>query len=383
VINIKILLAVDNKDIKLRLDYKYKNRVYEHDINCMEDVIEFLSNKNESFIVITKDTLNGNIDKKLYIKQLRLASNNSKIVYIVDNLTKEYKEFLFANEVFNIIEGKNINFDILTDYIDNPRDIVYKNLGITNKKEAKNKIICICGTSGVGKSLVNSIIAKDIYNITKKKVSLIDMNIKNPSIDILNNLDSNNRGLYQYLALPDNNIKNYLIKNDNIDYLVNKPVKSLSLSKNKLREINNFVLDNYSYSFIDLCSDITNEDTKFWLDNATDIYVVVNPNYLSIRQTINYLNNLKDKKIFIIVNNIKRGSLDMSQVESLLSPYKIVGKIYYGKKVEDCINGIVSTLELNYDFYELYKELDIEKKVNIKDIYFKKYKNFINNFEKV
>ena len=62
-ISSKILLAIDNKDIKLRIDKRYGNRVYIHDINCMEDVIEFLSNKKERFIVITRDSLQGNIDK--------------------------------------------------------------------------------------------------------------------------------------------------------------------------------------------------------------------------------------------------------------------------------------------------------------------------------
>lgn len=382
-INIRILLAINNKEIKSRIDEKYKSRVYEYDIDCMENVIEFLSNKNEDFIVITKDTLDGNIDKKLYVKQLRLASKNSKIVYIVDNLTQEYKEFLFANEVFNIIEGRNINFDILINYIDNPRDIIYKDINSDNENECKNRIICICGAPGVGKSLVSSVIAKDISNIIKQNVLLLDMNIKNPSIDILNNLDSNNKGLYQFVMSLDNNIKNYIIKNDNISYLVNKPIKSLKISKSKLRDINHFLLNNYLYSFVDLYSDSTNENTKFWLDNATDIIVVVNPNYLSIRQTLNYLKEFKDKKVYIIVNAIKRGSLDMSQVKSLLSPYKIVGKIYYGKRVEDCINGAVSILNLNYDFYSLYKEFDLEDKVNIKNIYLETYKRFRENLERI
>lgn len=382
-INIKILIAIDNKEIKSRIDEKYKNRVYEYDIDCMENVIEFLSNQNEDFIIITKDTLSGNIDKKLYIKQLRLVSKNSKIVYIVDNLTQEYKEFLFANEVFNIIEGKNINLDVLTNYIDNPRNIVYKNINKDNINECRSKVICICGVPGVGKSLVSSILAKDISIITKREVALLDMNIKNPSIDILNNLDSNNRGFHQYLMSLDNNIKDYIIKDGKISYLLNKPMKSLKISNIKLRYIYNFLLSNYTYSFVDLYSDSTNENTKFWIDNATDIIVVVNPNYLSIRQTINYLNDFKDKKIYIIINSIKRGSLDISQVRSLLSPYKIIGKVYYGKKVEDCINGAVSILDLSYDFYELYKKFELEDRINIKNIYLETYKRFRENLERV
>lgn len=382
-INIKILLAIDNKEVKSRLDEKYKDRVYEHDINCMENVIEFLSNKNEAFIVITKDSLAGNIDKKLYIKQLRVANRNSKIVYIVDNLTKDYKEFLFANEVFNIIEGKNIDFDILTSYIDNPKDVIYINVDSVNKCKEKKRIIGICGTSGVGKSIVSSIMVKDISNMTGKNVSLIDMNINNPSIDILNNLDSNNKALYQYVMSLNSNVKNYMIRNDKISYLVNKPIKSMEISENKLKDIYEFILNNYSYSFIDLSSNNLYDYTNFWLEHATDIIVVVNPNYLSIRQTLNYLSEFENNRVYIIVNAIKKGSLDISQVKSLLSPYKIIGEVYYGKKVEDCINGALSLLHLDYDFSKLYKEFNIEKKVDIKNVYLETYKRFKENLERV
>lgn len=381
--NIKILVAFDNKEIKSRMDKKYKDRVYEHDIDCMENVIEFLSSRDEGYIVITKDTLSGNIDKKLYIKQLRLANKKSKIVYIVNNLTQEYKEFLFANEVFNIIEGKNIDFDILTNYIDNPKDIVYRNVNSISKKDDKKRIIGICGTSGVGKSVVSSIISKDIANVSNKKTILVDMNIENPSIDILNNLDSNNKNLSQYILSSSLNIKNCVINNGKLSYLANKHIRNLELNKSKLIDIYNFISNNYSYSFIDLSSNNFEEYTKFWLDKVTDIFVVLNPNYLSIRRTFKYLSDFKNKNIFMIINSIKYGSLDISQIKSLLPEHKIIGKVYYGRKVESCINGATPILELDYDLSKLYKEFNIENKVSIKNVYLETYKKLKETLEKV
>lgn len=371
---IKILLAINNKEIKSRIDKKYGNRVYNHDIDCMENAIEFLSNRRESYIVITRDTLQGNIDKKLYIKQLRVASKSSKIVYIVDKLTQEYKEFLFANEVFNIIEGKNINFDVLTNYIDNPQNVVYKTINNADNYINSKKVIGICGTNGVGKSLVSSFIANELALITKDSILLADMDIKNPSIDILNNIDSNNKSFYQYFQDKDGDINNYIIKKGNLNYMVNKPAKNYKLNQSKLEEIYNYISNNYIYSFIDLSSNNSFEYTKFWLKKVTDIIVIVNPNYLNIRESLRYIKELKKSNVFIIVNSIKQGSLDISQVNSLLSEYKIVGKIYYGKNVEKYINGAIPKLELEYDFCKLYKEFGLENKGNKKNNHIQVYK---------
>lgn len=382
-INIKILLAIDNKIIKSKLDKKYGDRVYKYDINCMEDTIEFLNSKENDYIIITRDTLQGFLDKKMYIKKLRLASKNSKIVYIVDNLTQEYKEFLFANEVFNIIEGKNINFNILASYIDNPQNVVYKNVDNVNSLNKKNRIIGIYGSYGTGKSLVSSIIAKNISKLVNGKTLLIDMDIKRPSIDILNNLDNNNKNLYQYINSLDNNINNYLIKQDKLSYLINKPVIKIKFNKDKLNNIYNYVSNNYEYTFIDLSSNEHCEYTKFWLKNLTDIFIVINPNYLSIRKTLEFCKNIKLKNVYIILNCIKSGSLEISQVKSLIPEYKIIGKVYYDKRLESYINGAIPSLEIYSDFDKLYKEFCIEKKGNIKNMYIETYRKFKESIERV
>ena len=105
--DVKFLVAVNNDYIFNKIKEKYgKENVFEYDILSKEDVIEFLGKHKEQYIVITRDNLEGNIDNNMYIKQMRFARPNIKIVYIVEELTSDYKQFLFANEVFNIIEGK-------------------------------------------------------------------------------------------------------------------------------------------------------------------------------------------------------------------------------------------------------------------------------------
>ena len=65
----KIIVALNNSIIKDKLKEKYKEIVYNHDFTYMEDLIEFLlKQKNNDIVLITKDTLNGNLTDKLYIK---------------------------------------------------------------------------------------------------------------------------------------------------------------------------------------------------------------------------------------------------------------------------------------------------------------------------
>ncbi|MDO4282159.1 MAG: hypothetical protein Q4D02_00850 [Clostridia bacterium] len=343
-------------------------------------MIEFLSSKKEAFIVITKDTLQGNIDKKLYIKQLRLASEKSKIVYIVDKLTQEYKEFLFANEVFNIIEGNTIDFEILTHYIDNPQSIVYRNIDHIDINDKKRRVIGICGTSSVGKSLTSTLLAKDLVKNIGENVVLLDMNMENPSIDILNNLDSNNKAFHQYIQNDNSGISNFLIKKLGVTYVINKPCKNLKFSKKKIDCLYKFLLKNYQYLIIDLSSDLFDEYTKFWLERVTDIFFIVKPNYLSVRRSLNYLEKLGNKNLSIIVNEIKMGSLEISQMKSLLSEYKIVGKIYYGKNIESYINGAISEFALDYEFEEISKMFHIKSKLNT---YLEKYKRLKESLERI
>ena len=204
----KLLVALDNAEIKNIIDQKYSNQVYPYDINCMEDVIEFLSHKKTPYIVITKDSLPGNLDKRMYIKQIRAASIHSKIIYITEKLEDGDKEYLFANEVFNIIEGKHITIDMLVDCIENPQSVVYKDKKEEKKielRKSKVKLIGVIGAEGVGKSIVSSFVAKKISN--ECNTILIDMNLKNPSIDIINNLDSHQNTLKQYVEDVDNNRK--------------------------------------------------------------------------------------------------------------------------------------------------------------------------------
>ena len=90
----KILIAMDNDDLVSKIKKTGKYIVYDKAISFDEGVLEFLS-KNLVDIIITKDKLNGNMTREIYLKQLRLIAPSTKIIVFTNALDETYKGFLF------------------------------------------------------------------------------------------------------------------------------------------------------------------------------------------------------------------------------------------------------------------------------------------------
>lgn len=90
---IKILVALDNNEIKEKLNIKYGNKVYNYDFSYKEDVIEYLKRYSDDYIILTRLDLPGNISYKEYILSLKKLSNKSKIVIILNKLNIDDRKF--------------------------------------------------------------------------------------------------------------------------------------------------------------------------------------------------------------------------------------------------------------------------------------------------
>lgn len=398
----KIILALDNEFVREKVNEIYKEKVHNYDLITKEELIEFLSIKKEPYIVITKENLSGNIDPKMYIKQIRLASPNSKIIYIVEKLDSDYKQFLFANEVFNILESKNLNIDNIISSIEEDTKVVYKSINdnvLENIKEPffeykvnvgnhilTKKKFAIYGTSGSGKSLVSSIISKCISHDLNLSIALLDMDIQNPSIDIFNNINNCGDGLTQIIDEMDkkqniNNIMDkYMIKdkdNKNLWYMTNNA--SIFDIQNKFsnkyyEKIYASITEKFDFSVIDLPSSPFLDVVSYTLSECDNIFFVLNPNYVSIRQAIKYLDlltklwNIPKYKIKLIVNKIQKNSLEELQIENLLEGYEIVLNIPYIKDIDSYINGAIPAINTNLNTDKLYEILGLKNKKEINNI---------------
>lgn len=374
-----IVVALNNELILNKIKEKYASDVYDQDITYMEGVIEFLSkNASKENIVITKDNLNGNLSKEMYIKQLKLADENVKIVLLTEKLDEAYRKFLFANEIFNIIEGDKIDIEKIIESINTKDKVIYKKSEISNVSRVLPKhFIAVYGTSGSGKSYIASNLAKIMSKDIKMNVAYLDMDLENPASDIYNNLNGAGNILTNIVEDIDRGLDiNDILDNrlfrlseaNNISYITNN--SSVYECQNKFssyyyEKIYAAINNRYDSLVVDLPASPFIDIVQYTLSVASKIYFVVNPNYISVRQAGKYLElmtklwQVPKCNIVIIVNKFQKSSLDRYQLESFFSDYKILDWVNYSANVEGYVNGINFNMEYNLNKEALYRDLGV------------------------
>lgn len=351
---IKILVALDNKEIKEKLNIKYGNKVYNYDFSYKEDIIEYLKRYRDDYIILTRLDLPGNISYKEYILNLKNLSNNSKIVIIVNKLNVDDRKFLYANEIFNIIEGNEIDIDVIYNQIETEDKVVYKTIYKKTNENNTRRSIAVLGTNGAGKSFVSYLIANSIAKYTKKNVALISMDSKNSCQEILGNINCIDYETSEYIneiSKNEENVEKYVNQSNyykNLWYIISK--NNYNQKNNNNINIKKFIenLENkYNYVVFDTSTCYLNTDISQLIDWVDEIIFVINPNYISLKQAkflLDFLSNslnVKNNKIKIVVNKIGEFSLDIRQIKSILKLDNKIMNIKYLKMLEGYINGII------------------------------------------
>lgn len=351
---IKILVALDNNEIKEKLNIKYGNKVYNYDFSYKEDVIEYLKRYSDDYIILTRLDLPGNISYKEYILSLKKLSNKSKIVIILNKLNIDDRKFLYANEIFNIIEGNEIDIDVIYNQIETEDKVVYKTIYKKPNENNTRRSIAVLGTNGAGKSFVSYLIANSIAKYTKKDVALISMDSKNSCQEILGNINCIDYETSEYIneiSKNEENVEKYVNQSNyykNLWYIISK--NNYNQKNNNNINIKKFIenLENkYNYVVFDTSTCYLNTDVSQLIDWGDEIIFVINPNYISLKQAkflLDFLSNslnVKNNKIKIVVNKIGEFSLDIRQIKSILKLDNKMMNIKYLKMLEGYINGII------------------------------------------
>ena len=360
-----MLIAINNNKIIEQMKKTGKYIIYDQDIVYMEGVLEYLS-KNSIDILITKDTLQGELTKEMYLKQVKIISPKTKVILFVQKLTEQYKGFLFANGIFNIVEDEEINFSKLFNIIESKENKVIYNYGTDNKEIQKEKvvkvvskqIISVFGTSGAGKSYVSSVLGQVLSKKMKYETLLVDMDIQNPALDIYNNIDGDINALYYVMEEVDNDCFNSNVlrevakkerENKKLSFLTNN--LDMYECQNRIapcyyKALYKEAIENFDITLLDLPASPFLDVVPFSLAKSDKIFFVINPNFISIRQAHKYLDliinvwNISKSKINIIVNKISRNSLSIKQIESILKDFNICLQIDKDENIEQIINGV-------------------------------------------
>lgn len=360
-----ILVAIDNKEIKKKIDEKYKEKVYTHDITFKEDVIEYVKNNKDEYIILTKLNLKGNIGYKEYIEKLSKINKNNKIIVLVDKLKQDDKKFLFSNEVFNIIEGNEIDINVIYSQIESNEKVIYKTVYNNELKNREKRKIAIFGSSGAGKTFISYFLSKSIAKNTENNIILKSFDVINPSLQILSNTTFFNYDIRKYIKDVNkgkNHIQKYITKDNNYSNLsyihndVNNDVKYKEIENINFSKLITNLSNVFDFVIIDLPSSTLYSKFKQILYLVDEIIFVIKPDYISLKQSKKYLEyicinmGINKDKIKIVINKITKYSLDKKQINSILKKSEKMINIKKNNQIEAYINGFIYNIPFNFNY---------------------------------
>lgn len=295
----RIITTISNNELYEKLKEEYGNEVYSIDI---ENTLSVIKDKNET-VVIVKISNEKEIDN---IKRIKVENKNNKVIVLVSKLTDNLKSKLFSIEVFNIIEGSEIDTKDIIHSINSPALVIYK----AKKKVRKSNVIFVTGFESSGKTFIANILACKISKF-KKKTLVIDLNLDCPTLDFLVK-ESKNYSLLDYIKDSEKNeykvMSNYetsCSKNKHLKYILNnKKIDSLDneVITNMIKRASAF----YDYIIVDTSS--RNIEQTYALSYKLNGYIifVVNENNKFLRKYKSIVNKVEKSNVIFLKNNINR-----------------------------------------------------------------------------
>ena len=244
-----------------------------------------------------------------------------------------------------------------------------------NLKE--NKIICVSGNSGVGKSIITINLA-NMFKENKNKILIIDF-------DILNNSLHTMLGIKKYSEKIIKKIKNNnLLKEIKIEELLIKINSSVDLisginllfdskykiSSEKIKKIILTLKEKYDVIIIDTSSESFFDYTQEIMKNSDFNFFITEANLSEIKKAKNLLNiyinkwNIPQKDFYIIFNKYNENSIDISILKHIFSGFSILGKLSFNTQYNLIINKN-NIANINTYLKNEYKELFNNKLFNL------------------
>jgi MinD-like ATPase involved in chromosome partitioning or flagellar assembly len=374
-LSMKMILAIKNKNIEEKIKSVYYLKYEILVANSKDMILDFALNESE-LIVIVREDINGNISFEELVTNLKKYNSNIQIIVLVKKLSQKLKEMLFAKEVFNIIEGNEFLFEELTELIDNPKMVVYKQ---SKYMDAKNKVICVTGSRGVGKT-ITSIILGNLIAKNNKRVAVVDLDFVYPTMDTYLNINKN-FSLADYINdLINNklkNIENYEsndLKYKNLKYILNS--KSIGIPSTEIVEK---IIDNlqnqYDYIVVDTSTLMINKIYNMSKEKKYKIVLVVEPGNKAIKNynmdTIYIEKNLLSNSIVIcnktnFINNFNKTKKEYN--------IPFTGNINYAFRLK--FMEKINILNIKYSLKKVLKEIGIIRFEKIKLLIVQKILDF-------
>lgn len=396
----KIVTAIGNKNINLKLKQEEKIEVIGEDIQYEEGVLELLEREiNINFLIISEEIVNKNKLINL-IEKIKIINKYIKIILILENKDEELENILISKGIYKIIYNNQMTItdlikilnkkddeDELKKEIINLRKLIMENSQKNNLNKINNKInlnnlknkftkkiyqiknteknkiinneiISISGPSGVGKSIISVNLAKAL-SYKQDKILLMDFDILNNSLYTILGVKNYPQNIEKTtdigmikdvdkININEFNVENFIIKiNKKIDlisitdllFYKERKVDIIKIEKiiNKLKQkYNTIIIDTSSECFFDLTKEIINNSNKNIFVTETNLLEIK-----KAKQLLNiYINEwkIKKEKINILFNKYDKECVNTKLLNFIFNEFNILGVLKYNSIYNKLIN---------------------------------------------
>lgn len=412
----KVITAIGNENLNRKLNEEKNLEIIGEDIQYKEGILEFLEKEKNIDFLFLSELLPGQIDIRELIEKIKIINPYIQIILFLEKENKELENYLYAKGIYFIFYNNQINYFEIIKLINNEEENLNKKLKIEldelkkillekenknnkkinifnkikNNEKIKNKsekninknnllninfnnsknnnlnnknkeIICVTGTSGVGKSIFSINLAKSFME-NKNKILIIDFDIFNNSLHTI-------LGIKKYPEKIKNKIKNNnLLDEIKIEDLIIKINNKLDLisginllfdskykiSSIKIKNILEKLKQIYEIIIIDTSSECFFDYTKEIIKNSNVNIFITEANLLEIKKAKNLLNiyindwNIPQNNFNILFNKYNENSIDISILKNIFSGFSILGKLDINSKYNLLINkNNINSLEKN------------------------------------
>lgn len=425
----KIVTAIGNPNLNKKLKLEEGFTVVAEDIQYKEGILEILEKEEDIDFLILSSILPGNIEIKKLIEKIKEINSEINIILFLENKNEELENYFYAkginyifynneieiNEIIELIKNnqKNPNTELKKEINElrkmlleqeKKNNLIYmqkQNKKIKNKnlekeindneiikKEKNNQVICISGTSGIGKSIFAVNLAKSFLE-TKNKILMIDFDILNDSLHTILGINKypekikkimqkNNIEKIEELEKIDEikNIKDE-IKIEELIIKVNSKIDLIAginllfeskykISNEKIKIILGKLKANYDMIIIDTSSECFFDCTKEIMKLSNLIIFITGTNLIEIKKAKRLLNiyinewKIEQNNFNILFNKYNKNSIDISILKNIFSGFNILGKMSDNEKYNLIINKSSKEKlekEIQKEFYLLHKKM--------------------------
>ncbi len=408
----KIITAIGNQNLNQSLKKEETFNIMSEDISYQEGIFEILEKNPDIDFIILSELLPGNLEIKKLIEKIKNINYSIEIIIFLEKSNEELEnyllgkgvKFIFYNnqveidEIIKLIKNESNNSNIeLKKELDELKKILLEKEKKDKSKFLKNKIkeikkyrdfkifpyekflkkqdnneaqiICVSGTSGVGKSIFTVNLAKAL-SLYKSKILIIDF-------DILNNSLHTILGVKKYSEKVVKKMKNNnLLKELQVEDLIIKITSQINLISGinlmfdstyrigsaKLRSIFSKLSGLYDIIIIDTSSECFLDYTReIMLLSNLNIFIT-EANLLEIKKAKYLLNiyvnrwKIPQSTFKILFNKYNKNAIDMIVLQNIFSNFFILGKIDASPQYNLIINKNI-TKKLNDNLQEEYEKI--------------------------